>query len=74
MVFLNWLDSYTVTYENTANHHVPEFLHELVFGSLENEKVLSLQLSVGYSTLTKYIAVITSFYSWLDDVRQTGML
>ena len=74
VVFLNWLDSKTVTYENATNHHVREFLHELVFGSLENEKVLSLQTSVGHSTLTKYITVITSFYSWLDDMRQTEML
>ena len=29
-------------------HHVREFLHELVFGSLWDEKVLSLQSAVGY--------------------------
>ena len=29
-------------------HHVREFLHELVFGSLWDEKVLSLQSTVGY--------------------------
>lgn len=74
VAFLNWLDSRKVTYENATNHHVREFLHELVFGSLEDEKVLSLQSSVGYSTLTKYITVITSFYGWLDDLRQTKML
>lgn len=52
VAFLNWLDSRKVTYENATNHHVREFLHELVFGNLADEKVLSLQASVGYSTLT----------------------
>lgn len=74
VAFLNWLDSRKVTYENATNHHVREFLHELVFGNLADEKVLSLQSSVGYSTLTKYVTVITGFYGWLDDMRQTEML
>ena len=74
VAFLNWLDSRKVTYENATNHHVREFLHELVFGNLADEKVLSLQSSVGYSTLTKYVTVITGFYGWLDDIRQTAML
>lgn len=42
VAFLNWLDSRKVTYENATNHHVREFLHELVFGNLADEKVLSL--------------------------------
>lgn len=73
-VFLNWLDSKNVMYENATNHHVREFLHELVFGNLKNDKVLSIQSTVGYSTLMKYITVITGFYGWLDDMRQTAML
>lgn len=72
--FLNWLDSKNIMYENATNYHVQEFLHELVFGNLQNEKVLSLQSTVGYSTLTKYITVITGFYGWLDNIRQTEML
>lgn len=72
--FLNWLDSKNIMYENATNYHVQEFLHELVFGNLQNEKVRSLQSTVGYSTLTKYITVITGFYGWLDDIRQTEML
>ena len=67
-------DVSTAAYENATNHHVREFLHELVFGNLADEKVLSLQSSVGYSTLTKYVTVITGFYGWLDDIRQTAML
>lgn len=72
--FLNWLDSKNIMYENATNYHVQEFLHELVFGNLQNEKVLSLHSTVGYSTLTKYITVITGFYGWLDNIRQTEML
>ena len=46
--FLNWLDSKNVIYENAIDHHVREFLHECGFGSLWDEKVLSLQSTVGY--------------------------
>ena len=60
VAFLNWLDSRKVTYENATNHHVREFLHELVFGNLADEKVLSLQSSVGYSTLSWTVQILTS--------------
>ena len=74
VVFLNWLNSKNVPYENANNHHVREFLHILVFGNLKDEKVLSMQSSVGYSTLSKYITVITGFYGWLDSIGQTKMV
>lgn len=73
-VFLNWLAAKGILYEDATNHHVREFLHELVFGSLKDEKVLSLQSTIGYSSLMKYITVITGFYRWLDDTRQTELL
>ncbi len=74
VVFLNWLSSKNAVYKDATNHHVREFLRELVFGNLQGAKMLSLQSTVGYSALLKYITVITGFYRWLDDIQQTEML
>lgn len=73
-VFLNWLDSQGVSYEAVTNHHVQQFLHSLIFGNLQDEKLLSVQSTVSSSTLQSYITVITGFYKWLDEISQTEML
>lgn len=73
-VFLNWLDSNGVSFENATNRHVRQFLHFLIFGDMQDGKILSLQSSASSSTLEKYITVITNFYRWLDEVSQTEML
>jgi site-specific recombinase XerD len=73
-VFLNWLDSNGVSFEDATNRHVRQFLHFLIFGDMQNGKILSLQSTVSSSTLEKYITVITGFYRWLDEVSQTEML
>jgi len=73
-VFLNWLDSRGVSYENASNRHVRKFLHSLIFGSLQDNKIISLQATVSSSTLNQYITVITGFYRWLDDICQTEMI
>jgi site-specific recombinase XerD len=72
--YLNWLDSRGISYENATNRHVRAFLHELIFGDLQNNKIKSLQTTVSSSTLNKYVAVITGFYRWLDDICQTEMI
>ncbi|MFI3173115.1 MAG: tyrosine-type recombinase/integrase [Clostridia bacterium] len=73
-VFLNWLDRKNMSYENATNKEVRQFLHSLIFGDLKDNKVLSLQSSVSTSTLNKYIAVITKFYVWLDEIVSTEMV
>lgn len=73
-VFLNWLDNYDVSYENATNRHVRQFLHFLIFGELQDAKIKSIQTTVSSSTLRGYIAVITGFYKWLDDICQTEMI
>lgn len=73
-VFLNWLDNQDVSFEYATNRHLRQFLHFLIFGDLEDNKILSLQSTVSASTLGKYVTVITSFYRWLDEIRQTEML
>lgn len=74
VVFLNWLDSKGISYENATNKDVQQFLHSLIFGDLKDNKILSLQSSVSTSTLNKYVTVITKFYIWLDDVVTTDMV
>lgn len=73
-VFLNWLDSNGVSFEDATNRHVRQFLHFLIFGDMQDGKILSLQSTASSSTLEKYITVITGFYRWLDEVSQTEML
>jgi len=73
-VFLNWLDSHGASFETATICHVQEFLYSLIFGNLQDEKILSVQSTLSSSTLQTYIAVITGFYRWLDDIGQTRML
>lgn len=73
-VFLNWLDSQGVSYENATNRHVRRFLHSLIFVNLQDCKIKSLQTTVSASTLNSYIKVITGFYRWLDNISQTEMI
>ena len=73
-VFLNWLDSRDISFENATNRHVRAFLYDLIFGSLQDNKIKSLRATVSSSTLSKYIAVITGFYRWLEDICQTEMV
>jgi site-specific recombinase XerD len=74
VVYLNWLDSQEVSYEEATNRHVRQFLHSLVFGSLNDGKVKSIQSTVSSSALNQYITVITGFYRWLDNIGQTEMI
>jgi site-specific recombinase XerD len=73
-VYLNWLDNKGVSYEDATNRHVRQFLHSLIFGNLQDNKIKSLQATVSSSTLNAYIAIITGFYRWLDDICQTEMV
>lgn len=73
-VFLNWLDAQGVSFQDATNQHVRRFLHDLIFGNLRENQVLSLQSTVSSSTLGRYITVITGFYRWLDDIGQTEMV
>jgi len=73
-VFLNWLDNIGLSFEKATNRHVRHFLHDLIFGSLESNKIKSLQATVSSSTLNGYIVAITGFYRWYDNICQTEMV
>jgi len=72
--FLNWLEQQNLSYIQASNRDVRAFLHYLIFGDLQNGKILSLPYTVSSSTLQTYITVITGFYRWLDEISQTEML
>lgn len=63
-----------MSFEAATNYHVRRFLQYLVFGHLQDEKILSVQSTISSSTLKSYITVITGFYRWLDEINQTEML
>ncbi|HZK71457.1 MAG TPA: site-specific integrase [Clostridia bacterium] len=73
VVYLNWLDSYDITYDVANNSHVKKFVDTLVYGDLTDLKIRSLESSLSYSTLNSYVTVVTEFYKWLDNNYETNM-
>jgi integrase len=73
VVFLNYLDDRGIEYDTATNRDVKAFFHRMIYGDLANLRLRSPQRSVSYSTLSKYLTVITALYRWLDDNYETGM-
>ena len=73
VVYLNWLDSYSIMYDVANNSHVKKFVDTLVYGDLTDLKIRSLESSLSYSTLNSYVTVVTEFYKWLDNNYETNM-
>jgi integrase/recombinase XerD len=73
ITFLNYLDDNEIEYNAATNRDVKAFFHRMIYGDLADLKLHSLQRPVSYSTLSKYLTVITALYRWLDDNYETGM-
>jgi len=73
VVFLNYLDKLKVEYQDADNRHVQAFIRSLIYGDLVTLTIKNPETIVSYSTLTKYITVITGFYRWLDNNAETHM-
>lgn len=73
-VFLNYLDSVNLEYDAASNRHVQRFIDMLIHGNYEDLKIRSMETTVSYSTLKKYVTVITQFYKWLDYNYETNMV
>jgi integrase len=73
VAYLNWIDSYGITYDVANNSHVKKFVDTLVYGDLTDLKIRSLESSLSYSTLNSYVTVVTEFYKWLDNNYETNM-
>ena len=73
VVFLNFLDGCGVEYDAATNKNVLNFVHNLVYGDLQELKVKSMETALTYSTLSIYITVVTEFYKWLDNNYETNI-
>lgn len=73
VVFLNFLDKTEIEFKNACYDDVLRFLMYMTYG---DQNTLIIPLTVGklsYSTLSKYITVITGFYQWLDKTVGSNM-
>jgi len=73
VVFLNYLDHIGIEYQDAGNRHVLNFIHSLIYGDTISLIIKAPETVVSYSTLIKYITVITGFYRWLDNNFSTNM-
>ncbi|WP_170313360.1 tyrosine-type recombinase/integrase [Lacrimispora amygdalina] len=69
-VYLNFLHGQGISFEDAVTDDVMAFLMRLMGRSYEDGGVIRLRAPLSYSTLSKYVTVITEFYKWLE---QTGM-
>jgi len=72
-VYLNYLDMIGKTYDEADNNDVMAFILYVVYGDRDDLAIRSLAAQISYSTLSKYITVITEFYKWLDKRESTRM-
>jgi integrase/recombinase XerD len=69
-VYLNFLHGQGISFEDAVTDDVMAFLMRLMGRSYEDGGVIRLRAPLSYSTLSKYVTVITEFYKWLE---QTGI-
>ncbi len=70
VVFLNYLDLIGENYKEAVKKDIIKFLMYLIYGISLDLTVRSISGQITYSTLSKYITVITEFYKWLDDEQE----
>lgn len=69
-VYLNFLHGQGISFEDAVTDDVMAFLMRLMGRSYEDDCIIRLRAPLSYSTLSKYVTVITEFYKWLE---QTGV-
>jgi integrase/recombinase XerD len=69
-VYLNFLHGQGISFEDAVTDDVMAFLMRLMGRSYEDGGIVRLRAPLSYSTLSKYVTVITEFYKWL---KQTGV-
>lgn len=67
VVFLNYLSDGGANYGVATNEHVKRFIRLILFGDMEDLKLLYYETDRVYQTAAYYLTVITEFYKWLDD-------
>lgn len=69
-VYLNFLHGQGISFDDAVTDDVMAFLMQLMGRSYDVGDVIRLRAPLSYSTLSKYVTVITEFYKWLE---QTGV-
>lgn len=73
VVFLNYLSECGADFSTASNDHVIKFIQLILFGDLEDLKLLYYETNRVYQTVAYYLTVITEFYKWLDDNYNSNM-
>lgn len=71
--FLNYPDEIGMEYDTATNRHVKAFLQKMIYGDMTKLTIHKPSQAAAYSTLTGYVAVVTSLYKWLDENNDTAM-
>ena len=71
--YLNYLDMTGKEYDEADNSDVIAFILYVLYGDKDDLVIRSLNAQISYSTLSKYITVVTEFYKWLDKREKINM-
>jgi len=74
VVYLNYLHSIGVEYDDATNSHVKRFISCILYGGLEELKLKHLETEVVCATACRYLTVITELYKWLADNYETNVV
>ena len=66
VVFLNFLAESKIEYKNACRDDVLRFLMRMIYGEHDSLSITGETSRLSFSTLSKYLTVITGFYKWLD--------
>jgi integrase/recombinase XerD len=73
-VYLNYLHSKGKSFEDAVTDDVMAFFMQLINRSYEDNGTIRIRAPLSYSTLSKYITVITELYKWLEQVGDHRVL
>jgi len=69
-VYLNFLNDRGISFEDAVTDDVMAFFMRLINRNYEDSGTIRMRNPLSYSTLIKYVTVITELYKWLE---QTGV-
>jgi integrase len=73
VVFFNYLADKDLEYESVTNQHVKKFINKILYGDLDDFRLLYCETEIVYDTARRYLTVITEFYKWLANNYETNI-
>ncbi len=73
VVYLNYLQSIGMEYDNTTNRNVKQFVQHLLYGDLGGLKIKSIETEIVCATAARYVTAITELYKWLSSNYETNV-